>query len=221
MSIFSHNLRSFGKLRRKAGKPARGFTLVELLAVTLIITVITLVLLLRQSAFDSSTVLRSLAYSVALSVRQAQVYGVSVLGSQSGGSIQYAPAYGLYFSRTTPKSYVLFADFNNNQVYDAASETVKVFTLSPGYIISEICVKRSTGGNNRCTGVDDTTGVRTINYITILFKRPNPDAVFGSTKTTETYVSAWVQVRSTNGTTRSVYVTGPGQITVQPPGTMP
>jgi prepilin-type N-terminal cleavage/methylation domain-containing protein len=220
MSIFSHNLRSFGKFRRKAGKPARGFTLVELLAVTVIITVITLVLLLRQSAFDSSTILRSLAYSVALSVRQAQVYGVSVLG-QSGGSVQYAPAYGLYFSRTTPSSYVLFADYNNDQVYDPTSETVKVFSLSPGYLISEVCVKRGTGGNNRCTGIEDTTGVRTINYITILFKRPNPDAVFGSTKTTETYISAWIQVKSPGGTTRSVLVTGPGQITVQPPGTLP
>lgn len=218
MSIFSHKLRRSGESRVRAPK---GFTLVELLAVTVIITIITLVLLLRQSTFDSTTILRSLAYSVALSVRQAQVYGVSVLGSQSGGGTQYAPAYGLYFDRTTPNSYILFADFNNNGVYDAASETVKVFSVSTGYTISELCVKLPLG-TNRCTGSDDSTGTKTINNISILFRRPNPDAVFGSSITTEkNYISAWIQIKSAAGSPRSVLVTTPGQITVQPPATLP
>lgn len=218
MSIFSH------KLRFSGNPPAggqRGFTLVELLAVTAIITVITLVLLLRQSVFDSTTVLRSLAYSVALSVRQAQVYGISVLGSSNAGTVQYAAAYGLYFDKTTPSTYILFADFNNNGVYDVANETIKVFTISPGYTISELCVKLASGAN-RCTGSDDTAGVSTINTIGILFKRPNPDAVFiSSYRPIENYVNAWIQVKSANGTARSIFITGPGQITVQPPGTLP
>jgi prepilin-type N-terminal cleavage/methylation domain-containing protein len=222
MSIFSHNLLSFGKFRRKAENLARGFTLVELLAVTAIITIITLVLLLRQSVFDSTTILRSLSYSVALSVRQAQVYGVSVLGSQSGGSVQYAPAYGLYFSKTTPSSYILFADLNNNQAYDAASETVKVFSLSPGYTISEVCLKRAVSNTDRCTNKKDGTGNATIGQAVILFKRPNPDASFkNDTFANETYIDAWIQVQSAAGATRSILVTTAGQITVQPPGTLP
>lgn len=194
----------------------RGFTLIELLTVTAIIVIITLVLLLRQSKFDSSTILRSVAYSVALSVRQAQVYGTSVLGSSNGSAIAYAPGYGLFFGRTSPQIYILYADFNNNGGYDAG-EAVQTFTLNAGYTISEACVNFSNGTKN-CTGADDTTGSHTIDSVNIVFKRPNPDAVFNANPA---YVSSYIQVRSNDGTTRSVLITSAGQINVQPPATLP
>lgn len=219
MSIFSRISFPSGSRRHVRAVRPRGFTLIELLAVTTIIVIITLVLLLRQSKLDSSTILRSLAYSVALSVRQAQVYGTSVLGSASGAGVNYAPAYGLYFSSATPSSYVLFADFNNNGVYDSGTETVKVFSLNAGYIVSEACAKLTNG--QRCTGADDSTGSHTTNSVTILFKRPNPDAIFATDVGGESYVSGYVQVRSVDGTTRSVLITSAGQISVQAPGTLP
>ena len=212
MSIFSRISRIFGKKPR-----ARGFTLIELLAVSAIIVIITLLLLLRQSKFDSSTILRSLAYSVALSVRQAQVYGTSVLGSSNGGTVQYAPAYGLYFNNSS--SYILFADFNNNGVYDPATETVKVFPLSTGYSLYEVCAKTS-GGSNVCTGPDDSTGTARTTTLTILFKRPNPDAYF-VTDIGNSYSSGYIEVESPDGTKRSILVTSAGQIDVQAPGTLP
>src|SRR6202012_1868912 len=101
----------------------------------------------QQSKFDSSTLLRSLAYSVALSVRQAQVYGTSVLGtatSQSNcatgvsGSYAlsncYASAYGIYFNSASSGQYILFADLDGNGKY-TAGENVKVFTLGTNYVI--------------------------------------------------------------------------------------
>ncbi|MEI6864148.1 MAG: type II secretion system protein [Candidatus Adlerbacteria bacterium] len=219
MSIFFQHIFSSGKSKFALGR-SRGFTLIELLVVSAIIVIITMVLLLRQSRFDSSTILRSLAYSVALSVRQTQVYGTSVLGSNNSGAVSYASAYGLYFSAATPSSYVLFADFNNNGVYDSTEETVKVFSLNTGYVISEVCTKLS-GGSNRCTGADDSSGMRTITSLNILFKRPNPDAVFTTDINGESYISGYIQVRSGDGTTRSVVITSPGQISVQAPGTLP
>ncbi len=221
MSIFSHKLRSSGKPSRGRASRQAGFTLIELLAVTAIITIITLTLLLRQSAFDSTVVLRNVTYSVALSVRQAQVYGVSVLGSSNAGDVQFAPGYGLYFNQNTPASYILFADFNNNSTYDVATETVKVFSLRPGYTISGICVQRSNG-TNRCSNQEDGTGSATIDWATIMFKRPNPDASFKNDAfPNETYISGWVQVQSAAGTARSVLITASGQINVQAPGTLP
>lgn len=210
MLIFSHNSRFFGK------KSPRAFTLVELLAVTVIITIVTMTMLLRQSAFDSSTVLRSTAYSLALSFRQAQVYGVSVLGSNNAGNISFAQAYGLHFGRTNPLTYILYADFNKNGGFDWGEE-VKIFTLSNGYTISEACVVQS-GGVKNCTGPNDTTGTYTVDSVDVQFRRPNPDAVFNNNAG---YVSAWVQIKSPNGTTRSVMITAPGQISVQAPGTLP
>ncbi len=205
---------------RPRPRSPRGFTLIELVAVTAIIVIVTLVLLLRQSKFDSSTILRSLAYSVALSVRQAQVYGTSVLGTASGGTVNYASAYGLYFTSGSPSSYILFADLNNNGAYDPATETVKIFSLNAGYTISDACAELSNG-QSRCTGAYDSSGSHTTNTVTILFKRPDPDAVFATDVGLENYVSAYIQVESADGTTRSVLVTSAGQISVQAPGALP
>ncbi|MBI2004934.1 prepilin-type N-terminal cleavage/methylation domain-containing protein [Patescibacteria group bacterium] len=58
-----------------------GFTLVELLVVVSIMLIITSTLLLQQRKFNSATLMRTLAYNIALSIRQAQVYGTSVVGT--------------------------------------------------------------------------------------------------------------------------------------------
>src|ERR1700691_1591264 len=124
MSIFSHHRSS-----------NRGFTLIELLVVVGIMVVISAFILVRQSRFDSSTLLRSLAYSVALSVRQAPIYGSSVLGTTTpsaancvGGSyasgVCCADAYGIHI--VAGSSYTLFADLQNDGHYDAG-DAIKTF----------------------------------------------------------------------------------------------
>jgi len=219
MSIFSRVLAFFGNKKHSRGGSARGFTLIELLAVTAIIVIITLVLLLRQSSFDSSTILRSLGYSVALSVRQTQVYGTSVLGTSTPSGVVYASAYGLYFSSGSPSSYILFADLNGDGIYNPSTETIKVFSLSPGYTISDVCAKLPSG-KNVCSGAYDNAGYST-GTMTILFKRPDPDAIFRTDSGEEDYVSGYIQVESADGITRSVLVTSAGQIDVQAPGILP
>ena len=212
MSIFSLHSRLFGSKQK-------GFTLIEMLVVTAIISIITLMLLLRQSRFSSSVVMRSLAYSVALSVRQAQVYGTSVLGVGGGASPVYASAYGL--SVSSPASYTLFADSNNNGIFDSG-EVVKVFSLNNGYTISEACAI-SSPSVRRCIGAADTTSTR-IGSLNILFKRPNPDAVIVPISTSGAvipggFTSAYIQIHSLSGTTRSVRVYITGGVVVEPPCT--
>ena len=222
---------TFSQHSRRSGK---GFTLIELLVVGAIIIIITTLFLLRQSKFDSSTILRSLAYSIALSMRQAQVYGVSVQGSSQGSSVTYASGYGLYFSAASPVSYILFADFNNNGQYNSG-EDIKAFSLNNGYRISEICALNSL---KNCSGQDDSTGAKTIDTLSVVFRRPNPDACISTTAlpplpspgsgsgvcgpgATQTFASAYIQINTQNGTTRSVTVSNTGAITTQGPGTPP
>ncbi len=212
------NLRFF--LTRLQVRPKAGFTLIELLVVSAIIVTITLFMLFRQSKFNSSTLLRGLTYSVALSVRQAQVYGTSILGvSASPGVIKYASGYGLSFNSGSPESYVLFADLNSNNNYDPASgETVQIFSIRKGYTISRICA--IAGSTKNCS--DSGT---LITSLLIVYKRPNPDAQFyawnGTTPVGSNYDRAYIQVKSADGTFRSILVTATGQIVVQPPGTLP
>ncbi|HEY5383440.1 MAG TPA: prepilin-type N-terminal cleavage/methylation domain-containing protein [Candidatus Paceibacterota bacterium] len=209
-------------LRAARSSSKRGFTLIELLVVMAIMLIITGIMLVNQARFDSSTVLRSLAYSVALSVRQAQVYGTSVYGTTNSSSITYASAYGIYFS-AIPGQYILFADLNSNGKYDSG-EDVKVFTLSSGYVISDFCAAQSglpvpSNPQAWC----ESGG--TISNLSILFSRPNPDACFATSLQTGPcaaggtpyYSSAQIQIQNKNDPTnvRSIMVTTTGLISVQ------
>src|SRR3989338_5533346 len=104
----------FKHFRRSSYKNPRGFTLIELIVVSAIILAISTFILFQQSKFNSATLLRSLTYSMALSVRQAQVYGTSVRGftPQSGGAATFGSGYGIQFPAITvvPYQYYLFAD---------------------------------------------------------------------------------------------------------------
>ncbi len=212
MLHFFQHYRSYFKRRPVSG----GFTLIELLVVTVIIMILTGVFLFQQSRFDSATILRSLAYSTALSVRQAQVYGTSVLGTGSG-DLAFAPAYGIYVTKSDMTRYILFADQSPaNGRYDVA-ENIKEFRLGTNYTISKFCA-RTTGGYH-CSDND-------VQSLQILFKRPNPDAQFlmtnnGGTVFSETYSSAYIQIRSGEGTYRTVWVSSTGQVSVLAPNTDP
>lgn len=226
MSTSFQHFRHFGPSRLRArglaGRSA-GFTLIELLVVTTIITVITLIMLLQQSKFDSSILLRGTAYSVALSVRQAQIYGTSVFGATTAAgtcptsptaTTCFAKGYGLYL--TPGNSYLLFADVNGNGQYDAGSDPiVKTFTLNR-YTISELCTLNA--GTYRCTGTDSSSGSASISSLTVLFKRPNPDACFlADTDAAGTcnYATGIIQIKSNTGTVRFIKIYTTGQLDVQ------
>lgn len=205
-----------------------------------IMVIVTSLLLVRQSQFNSSTLLRSLAYSVALSVRQAQVYGTSVFGTTTAlincgsGTYQngvcFAQGYGIYVSSATPTSYTLFADLNNNGTYDAG-EDVKVFSLNNGYSVSDFCATDTVGNVNCWKGGTPVAGVLGASAkMSIVFRRPNPEACFTTNLQTAAcglgqsavYRSGSLQVQATGadaGSTRSVYINATGQLSVGNSGT--
>ena len=192
----------------------RAFTLIELLVVLAVISIITFVLLVQQSKFDSATVMRGLVYNIALSVRQAQVYGVSVRESGQGSGT-FAQGYGLYFNPgANPQSYVLFADVNNNGQYDVG-EASTTFKISNTFHLSMVCALYYNGGSNP---VSDCSNSGNINALTILFKRPNPDASFSTVPAIfghqDKYTTAYIQVQATNGSTRAIHVYSTGQVSV-------
>lgn len=214
MSLFSY-------LKRCRSSAPRGFTLIELLVVISIMVLITTAILFRQARFDSATLLRSLSYSVALSVRSAQVYGVSVRGvataqSNCSGTFSsgncYAPAYGVYFNNQD--SYLLFADNNGNGIYEPAIDSiVQTFQMGAGFRISKFCGVL-TSSTRHCS-----TDATPLTWLTIYFKRPLPDALFQSSAV-ETYSGAYLQISATDDptNTHSVSISLTGQISVGPAG---
>ncbi len=218
---FKHSRRSFSKgLAPRARSAFSGFTLIELIVVSAIILLITGFVMFQQAKFNSATLMRSLTYSVALSVRQAQVYGTSV--KEFSGV--FAPGYGVYVpaSGGSANTYYLFADIvpaAGNGAYDNATEALPIFTLGKGYVIGSVCAVIL--GGNTCTPVSS---------LSIFFRRPNPDACISSNLAptacapgaATVYSSAYIQLMSTgNSNTRSVKISNTGQIAVCAPNIAP
>jgi prepilin-type N-terminal cleavage/methylation domain-containing protein len=55
-----------------------GFTLIELMVVLVVFVALTGIMISSQSKFDGTILLNNLAYDIALSIREAQTYGVNV-----------------------------------------------------------------------------------------------------------------------------------------------
>ncbi|MBV9349301.1 MAG: prepilin-type N-terminal cleavage/methylation domain-containing protein [Patescibacteria group bacterium] len=185
---------------------ARAFTLIEMLVVMGIFLVITGLVLANHSKFNSSVVLGSLAYDMALSIRQAQVYGVSV---QQTPSASFQAGYGIHFSPGS--TYFLFADTNNNGQYDAGEQQVSVYSVGQGHSIKRFC-ELNTFSQSVCSDDGDTP----LSYLDIVFLRPNPDATFASNVPGYTS-SAKIVVASPSGETRTITVASTGQISVSNP----
>ena len=192
----------------------RGFTLIELLIVLSIFVVMSTLLLANYRKFGNSIDATNLAYDVALSVREAQMYGLATqnVAGQFKFGLENIP-HGIHFDTGTPTSYIIFADANVNYKYDS-SEKTKEYNLNNGYKITEVC---ASGTPDNC-GTGAMSGVASLD---ILFVRPNPDAKSYFYKTDETAVSGTfpdvkIKIVSPDGSKKkAIRVLKSGQITVE------
>lgn len=188
-----------------------GFTLIEMLAVIGIMALISGLILANNTRFGGVVLLQNLAYDIALSIRQAQVYGIAVQRFNS----TFDAGYGMHFqvnSGSGQSAYVLFADAlaPENGFYDCPEpgsvncELVQSTAVASGYQISELCVTPA-GGTPRCD----------ISSLDITFKRPEPDAYIRSSDVVGINESAEIRVTSARGDTKTISVQANGQISVQ------
>ena len=187
----------------------RGFTLIEMLVVTAIMILISGLLLASNSRFGGTVQLESLAYDIGLSIRQAQVYGISVRQFSPG---VYTAGYGMHFEMRSPTAYVLFGDaVSANGLYDTG-ELVTSTLISSGYSIKQLCVTK-TGNAEDCT----------VTKVDLLFKRPEPHAFISANSLSCTLLagpcqeSARIVVQSPRNDTMSIIVAVSGQISVSKP----
>ncbi|MFM2414328.1 MAG: hypothetical protein RI911_21, partial [Candidatus Parcubacteria bacterium] len=153
----------------------RGFTLIELLLVMGILALMMGVVVSNHSRFGGKVLLRTLAYDTALTIRQAQTFGISVRQSTGGSAgTEFTPGYGININtgsvNGTTTSFRMYADtFSDGGVYTAASDTtLQTFNISRGYVISDLCVTT--------VAAPSTYVCNTATRMDILFRRPEPDA---------------------------------------------
>jgi len=203
----------------------KGFTLIELLVTISIFIFMTALIVSRYGAFNQGTLMTNLAYDMALTIRTAQTYGVSVKGTYDpvqGASQTFTGSYGVHFDTSSSgaaSSFLLFSDAvdpvtgNGNNVYNSldGDTIIGSYTIKQGAkIVSNMCVSNNGGGN---------CNLNTKSYLDIAFKRPDPSAIISGdgsqTQPNPPYNYAKITLSSADGTSfRTVVVRGNGQISV-------
>lgn len=186
-----------------------GFTLIELMVSVVIFVLLTSLMVVKYSNFNSGTVLTNLAYDVALTIRTAQSYGVSVRGDVSTQSSDFNGSYGVYFSKvntscTSNTKYSLRRYTTSGELDKGCNgQTYSSYSLKRGAKIKEICLGDS---------VSDMTC--NFSYVTIKFNRPDPGAkIYPSFN--EIYRFARIKIESADGSSiRNIDVRSNGQISV-------
>ncbi len=177
-------------------KKNKAFTLLEMMIVVAIFAVLSALLIFNYSSFKSSISLNNLSDDIALTIRKAQVYAISVKSAEiATASGAYFPGYGIHFSTTTmpangseasEKKFVFFADILNpstpglpsNKAYDSyngicdpnfisyQNECMDVVSITSQDKISDFCLDGTCNQASNISSLD------------IVFMRPDSDAYF-------------------------------------------
>lgn len=190
----------------------KGFTVLELVVSIAIFAIMSALLLARYGNFNQGILLDNLAYDIALTIRNAQSYGLNVRSSSRTANLFDKP-YGVHFDINNPTNFIFFVDTAGYGVYNPnidldndgnPDQILSKTTITRGSKISQICV-------NGCTGGTPVTSVD------ITFKRPDPNAIIKMNGRTDIYNSDTdITVMSADGSTiKRVKVRSTGQVTVE------
>lgn len=187
----------------------KGFSLVELLVVIAIFTLMTGFVAVKYGNFSRQMLVQNLAYDIALTIREAQSYGVSV--SDIGQAGNFNAAYGVSFDTATPRNFSLFVDLNGNKRLDAAvtpPELIRQYRMTSDNRVYRLC------HNPIC---DQTSSGATGTFANVLFQRPSPVPIISS----GAYAgggAAYLEVRianTDNSVRKKIVIRSSGQISVE------
>ena len=174
----------------------KGFTLIEFVVIISIFAIMAGVALVNFAGFKSNVGLNNLAHDVALTVRQAQVFGwatrtdsgannntIQFVGNDPDGNpVRYAD--GVYFNSTAgvfDKWFTLYTKNDSqpgNEFYSAGDIDVDKIQIQGPNHISGIYYADSKGALELGTGNTIPTGNTPIESLSIAFSRPHPEAIF-------------------------------------------
>lgn len=212
------------KLRVNSSRSGqRGFALVELLVAVALLGIAASSALLLFSAMSDRLSIRNLSYSLALSLRQAQSYGISVRGTEAA---KFEAGYGIHFDSGNLATFVLFADKSEDEQFNgkygleynesgclAGDECLQVFRVGGNNKIEKFCGVRAVSGSEECN-----TDSSPLTFLDISFHRPDPDAVIRtnfSAGDTGRYKDARIYLISPREVRGRVEVGNTGQISIK------
>lgn len=186
----------------------QGFTLVELVISVGIFAMMTALLIAKYGTFNQGILLTNLAYDVALTVRNAQSYGLNVKSAIRDEN-QFGYPYGVHFAKGSD-TFIFFNDIHDlndpsdppDFRYSGSLEDITISKMKRSVVVSDLCV----GTPSNCA---------TASTLDVAFQRPNPDAIITGDSPTPHYSYAEITLLGTDGSVRKIVVRSTGQIAVQ------
>ncbi|MBI5126161.1 MAG: hypothetical protein HZA80_00110 [Candidatus Taylorbacteria bacterium] len=170
---------------------------------------VTAFLAVKYGNATQGIIVTNLAYDVALTIRQAQTYGLNVKEAPSSCSSvnstdTFQCAYGVYLSSTggSNSQFIFFVDSTeNNSIYTSTpvDEAISKYVLKRGIVVQKICT------NSGCTS--------TTPNVSIAFRRPDPDAIITGNSGVLSYVK--IVLVSPQGNLKNIVVRKTGQISIE------
>ncbi len=199
-------------MKDKILKNTKGFTVLELVISIAIFAIMSALLLAKYGTFNQGILLDNLAYDIALTIRNAQSYGLNVRSSSRTANLFDKP-YGVHFDIADPNHFIFFVDTNGYGVYNPnidlnndgnPDQDLSKTTITRGSTITALCVNSCSAGT-QVTSLD------------ITFKRPDPNAIIKINGRTDIYNSdADITVTASDGASiKRIKVRSTGQVTVE------
>ncbi|MEY4440778.1 MAG: hypothetical protein RLY49_404 [Candidatus Parcubacteria bacterium] len=183
----------------------KGFTLIELIAVLAIFMILTSVVVFNYSRFRSETILTNMAYEVALSLREAQIYGVSARNAKGVSTPNFKLPYGILF-KDNSNEYYLFAD-TNDTTGDGQFTGTDCINSDGDTCVTPYTMQQNIKIDRICTDVEND-----ISSASILFRRPNPEPIIKAGQGSPSIIQ--IKLVSPSESSRYVVVYNNGQVAV-------
>lgn len=215
ISLLSHTPFS---LNKQAIQKKHGFTLIELLISVAIIGILTAIVVVKYKSFDSTVLLKSTAYEVALALRESQVKTMSATRGTTG--FDFPRGVTFTTAASGKQSYIAFQfrsilTTDGTPRYDISEPnpdlavSLATSTMGRTVQVSDLCITPSSGSE-----------VCGLNRLDISYKRPEFKAIIYGVKGATIYdtniASASIKINSANNITNVFVVTASqlGQISV-------
>lgn len=190
-------------MKKKISGENCGFTLVELVVTISIFVIISTLVFANYPKFRSQLSLKKTSQEIALAVREAQVYSLSVREYN-----ETFPGYGVHFDASKPDTVLLFADTNNNNSYDEGDGTVKEYKIRISETISNLCGDQEKSPPGSCD----------LLQLDAVYLRPNPLITLKGKDnggTLPDFSDAEILISSSGGDSKKIIIWVSGQITIE------